>query len=220
MRQLLKRILYPFLNKWLHWYLSKPRFYHYQGLKLKIYPGVFHPGWLISTRILLEFILKQDIKGKSLLELGAGSGLISLVCARNGAFVTASDINPTAVAGLQENARGNGKIAVQVILSDLFDSIDEQTFDFMLINPPYYPKDPANDRERAFYCGAGFEYFKKLVVQLPAYLKKESFCWMILSEDCDIAQIKRIFENGGFTFTETYKVKKWGEWNYVYLITN
>lgn len=218
MRQFLKKILYPFLSKWLHWYLSKPRIYRCEGLKLTIYPSVFHPGWLISTRILLNFIKKYKLEGKSMLELGAGSGLISLFCARNKAIVTASDINPVAVNGLRENALTNGNIPLKVVLSDLFDNIDLQRFDYILINPPYYPKDPVNDKERAFYCGTGFEYFKKLSLQLPAYLDQDTHCRMILSEDCDIKQIQSIIEAEGMTFEEIYRIRKWGEWNYIFAL--
>ncbi len=218
MRQFLKKILYPFLSKWLHWYLSKPRYYRCEGLKLKIYPGVFHPGWLISTRILLNFIKKQVLEGKSVLELGAGSGLISLFCSRNKAIVTASDINPVAVNGIRENALKNGNISLKAVLSDLFDNIPLQHFDYILINPPYYPKDPVNDKERAFYCGVGFEYFKKLSLQLKAYLDQETLCRMILSEDCDIKQIQSIIEAEGMTFEEIYRIRKWGEWNYIFAL--
>ena len=213
-KKILDRIYKPLVK----WYTGRERPYTFRNIAITVLPGVFHPGWLISTRILLNFIKKYKLEGKSMLELGAGSGLISLFYARNKAIVTASDINPVAVNGLRENALTNGNIPLKVVLSDLFDNIDLQRFDYILINPPYYPKDPVNDKERAFYCGTGFEYFKKLSLQLPAYLDQDTHCRMILSEDCDIKQIQSIIEAEGMTFEEIYRIRKWGEWNYIFAL--
>lgn len=44
-----------------------------------MHPEVFPPHYTISTKILLDFIDGLDIDKKSLLELGCGSGIISLL---------------------------------------------------------------------------------------------------------------------------------------------
>src|SRR5205085_2367128 len=78
-------------------YLSRERVYRYEGISLQIHPEVFHPGFFFSTKLLLRYLLQLPLHQRSLLELGAGSGLISFAAARAGADVTASDINPVAV---------------------------------------------------------------------------------------------------------------------------
>lgn len=187
---LLKSILSPFLKLMANWYLSKERTYKYQGISLKIPPGVFHPGLFFSTKLLIKRIQKEKLKGKTILELGMGSGLISLLAAKNGAHVLATDINPKAIENLRKNAASN-KLKIEIMESDLFDAIPiERHFDFILINPPFYPKEPKSMAGRAWYCGENFEYFIKLFTQLPQ-IQAEAI-WIILSEDCDLKQISTL----------------------------
>src|SRR5439155_17358143 len=88
-------------------YLSKTRTYHYKDIYLQIPASVFHPGFFFSTHLLLKQIRKIPLKGKKFLEPGAGSGLLSIYAAKQGAEVTATDINPIAVKCLQENCSLN-----------------------------------------------------------------------------------------------------------------
>src|ERR1700751_5747181 len=93
----LKKFRKKFLeNTWrpfLLWYLSKERFYRYRSLSLIIFPGVFHPGFFFSTKIFLEYLERIPVAGKKVLELGTGSGLISLAIAKRGGMAYASDIS-------------------------------------------------------------------------------------------------------------------------------
>ena len=93
----------PFLEK----YLSKKRIYTYGSIKLQIPPEVFHPGFFTSTHFLLQYIKKLRLENKSFLEMGAGSGLISVYGAKQNANVTAIDINPVAIKFLRINSEEN-----------------------------------------------------------------------------------------------------------------
>lgn len=175
----------PLLSK----YLAVPRMYSYKGIRIKVPPEVFHPGFFFSTKILLRHIGEQPLEQKSLLELGAGSGLISLYSARRGAVVTASDINPVAVANLRENELRN-KVKITIIHSDLFADIPLQTFDIIAINPPYYKKNPQSPIDHAWYCGEHGEYFQYLFSTIRAYMHSQSQVLMILSDACDLEMIR------------------------------
>ena len=131
LRQLFRKAIQPFLWGAYRVYLSTPRWYTYDGLKVRILPSVFHPGLLISTKVLLGFALQQDLKNKRVLELGAGSGLIALALARVGAVVTATDINPKAIASMKESSQKNN-LPLTLIESDLFQNIPPQYFDLFL----------------------------------------------------------------------------------------
>src|SRR6476620_8158278 len=120
-------------------YLSKTRIYRYKDIRLSVAPEVFHPGFFSSTQLLLQYISKLPLQGKRFLEPGCGSGLISILAAKNGAMVTATDINPVAVEYLKKNSSQN-KVDLEIIRSDLFNNIPEQQFDIIAINPPYYKK--------------------------------------------------------------------------------
>src|SRR5690242_8574732 len=78
-------------------YLSKTRIHRHGDIGLEVPPTVFHPGFFFSTRLLLQRIKKLALKDQRFLELGAGSGLISIYAAKNKAIATATDINPDAV---------------------------------------------------------------------------------------------------------------------------
>lgn len=88
--------------------------YKWKDIKLFLPPGVFHPGYFHSTHYLLQHALRQELLNTKVLELGAGNGLISIALAKRGALVTASDINKTALAALNDNARANG-VSVETI---------------------------------------------------------------------------------------------------------
>lgn len=218
MKSFLKKLLFPVLKSVYNIYSSKERSYSYKGINVRVMPGVFHPGLFFSTKLLIEYLLKIDLNDKNALELGAGSGLISVYCAKLKANVTASDINPTAVENIIKNAKLNS-VNIKVVESDLFDRIETKEFDYIIINPPYYPKNPNNDEEFAWFCGNDFQYFKKLFNQMGNYVNNDSKIIMVLSEDCDIEMIKKIGKQSTFIFTKCYEQKIWGEMNYIFEIS-
>lgn len=186
-------VLKGFYNR----YKLKPRTYTFRDLKVRVLPEVFHPGFFFSTKYLLEYVLEhKSIQKKQILELGAGSGLISTYLAKEGAQVYASDINPKAVENVKLNAELN-ELHITVFHSDLFDEFPSMTFDYILINPPYYPKKPSNNEEKAWFCGEDFEYFQKLFRQLSQFVNKDSEVLMVLSESCDLERITEIANESG-----------------------
>ncbi|MEO1517015.1 MAG: methyltransferase [Bacteroidota bacterium] len=214
-RSLIRRALKPVLWLGYKWYLSKKRWHRHDGLDICVHPSVFHPGFLYSTKILLSFLSRQSVSGRRLLELGAGSGLIALWASRAGAQVSASDINPAALASIEESCRKNN-LAIQLHLSDLFDEIPPQQFDFILINPPFYPGQPTNDREHAFFCGPEFEYFQKLFAQLPTYCQPSTKVYMILTDDCDVERILELAAQAALSVQLLQEQKQGGETHLIF----
>lgn len=211
------KFISPAIIFFLSRYLRKERHYSYRGIKLLIPPGIFHPGLFFSTKLLLNHISNYNLTGKKVLELGAGSGLISIYCKKNGAIVTASDISENAVRNLEINSAGNSS-PITIIRSDLFDNIPVNDFDMIIINPPYFAKDPVNESGYAWYCGKDFQYYKKLFSQLGLFSNEKSVILMILSEYCSIAEIIKIAETNNFIFRLDAEIKNWFEINYIYSI--
>lgn len=201
------------------WYLRKDRYYTYKGIKILVRNGVFHPAFFFSSKLLLHEVLKQNIANKKVLELGAGSGLISFHLASKKAIVTATDISQMAIDGLKEN-KDNLSLEMTIIKSNLFDDIPLQSFDYIIINPPYYPKKPTNDAEKAWYCGENFEYFEKLFYQLEPYTHPQSVVLMSLSEDCDFQKIASIATKYNLLFKEYINKMTLWERNYIYKIVS
>ena len=120
---------------------------------------------------------------------------------------------------LKKNASKNN-LKLKIIHSDLFDNLKNQAFDYIIINPPYYPKTPNNIKEQAWFCGENFEYFKKLFGQLPNYLTSETSCYLILSQDCEIEKIKAIALKNAIAFELILEKRELVETNYIFRIAS
>jgi predicted RNA methylase len=131
-----------------------------------------------SLRLLLR---KTDaVKGKRVMEIGTGTGLLSLCSLQAGATgAVATDINPNAVATARYNADLLGftpKMEVrQVSLSrpGAYEVIraDEQ-FDVIISNPPWVNRVPKTIDEFALY-DASFNLLKTLLDGLPKHLRPD-----------------------------------------------
>jgi len=214
MRQFIKKITHPFLKLGLQLYYFKPKKYCYEGICVKVHPDVFPPHLTLSTKILLDFIKPLQLTNKSFLELGCGSGIISILAAKKQANVISTDINTTALSFLKEAAQKN-QVALSIIESDLFENLNGYTFDYIIINPPYYPKKPKNTKEKAWFCGENFEYFEQLFKQINTKVTYQN-AYMILSEDCEIDKIKDIALKNKITLETVLEKKVLSEKNYIF----
>lgn len=206
MRKYFKQGVSFFLVPLTKWYLRKERNYRYKGIKIKVFTGVFHPGLFYSTKFLLQFLEGQSLQGKSLLELGCGSGLISIATAKKGAEVIACDLSKKAIDNCKANAATN-QVNINIIHSDLFDSIPKQTLDWIIINPPYYARPVKKEEEMAWHCGEQFEYFEKLFSTINEYISNQSQIIMVLTLGCDLDQIFKIANHHHFHFQLIQKNK-------------
>jgi release factor glutamine methyltransferase len=205
----------PIYRWWALRYVQRSRVWTYKSLRLNIPPGVFHPGIYFSTPIFLDFLSRQSLAQQRVLDVGTGSGAIALWAARLGAEVTALDLNPLAVETARQNARDN-QLSVSVLQSDLFGELSPpQKFDYILVNPPYYPKQPSNTAELAFFAGANLEYFDRFFKEVVPFCHEKTLIWMILSEDCDWTTITATAQRFGFQSNKIWKKRHWGEWLFV-----
>lgn len=217
MKAALKHIVAHTYKPLLVRYLSKIRIYNYENIRLEISPGVFHPGFFFSTKMLLNYIKQLPLPGKRFLEPGCGSGLISIYAARKGAMVTATDINPVAIEFLKKNSRMN-EADLSIIHSDLFRDIPAQQFDIIAINPPYYKKEPKTPKDYAWHCGENGEYFENLFSGLSDYVHPRSEVYMVLFDGCDIDMITSIAIRSGFNLNCVLTRENLLEKNFIYKI--
>ncbi|MGB5896108.1 MAG: methyltransferase [Ignavibacteriaceae bacterium] len=211
------RPIAPILKKLANVYTRKEREFSYNNIIVKVLPGVFHPGLFFSSKMLLNFVDTLKLESKTFLELGAGTGIISILAAKKGAAVYASDISGKAVENVKLNAVKNN-VQINIFTSDLFKNIPDIQFDYIIINPPYYSREPREDEEYAWFCGSNFEYFKSLFNSLSDYIGNDSKVFMILSEVCDIQKIKSIGMENEFAWELKMKKQFWGEKNYIFEI--
>ena len=67
-------------------------------------PGMaFGTGTHPTTVMCLEFLQELDLVGKTVWDVGTGSGILAIACAKLGAKVAAADVDVTAVQAAAEN---------------------------------------------------------------------------------------------------------------------
>jgi release factor glutamine methyltransferase len=189
------------------------------GFQITVYKGVFHPSLFFSSRIFGKRLLSYDLRGKNVLDMGTGTGLLALCAARAGADVTAVDIHPDAVRCALENAGKNGlQSHVTVIQSDLFSALHpSRRFDMILWNPPFYDRLAGDISERAWNAGPGFEEIGRFASELAGRLTPAGELQMILSSDVDEERFFRAF--GDFIRTPVLSRRRFFERLTIYRLT-
>ncbi len=194
-----RRALQPLvLRYWLNQRSQMPVKTRVEGFELEIFPTVFHPRYFGSSSILAGFVASLPLAGKSLLDMGCGSGLIGMCAARAGALVTAVDINPQAVRCTVTNAERNG-LRINARISDLFSALAGYQFDIVACNPPFFPREPRSPTDAAFYGGPDFKVISMLAAGARTHLGPGGAIYVVLSGDIDIPRIEQIFRDRHFT---------------------
>lgn len=87
-----------------------------------------------TTSLIIEYILEEDFQGKSLLDMGAGTGILAILAHIRGAHpVTAIDNDPWAHENNIENNARNNISDITVKLGDAL-SIGDDHFDIIIAN--------------------------------------------------------------------------------------
>ena len=104
-------------------------------------------------------------KGKNGIDIGCGSGIISLImlCTNETLHMTGIDVNEDAAETASSNIQRNGLSArYKVICGDIREHrklFNTGSFDFAVCNPPYYPENSgklSSDTEKALARGETF----------------------------------------------------------------
>lgn len=156
-----------------------------------INPGLaFGTGLHETTSLCVEHLQQLDLEGKKVLDIGCGSGILSIISSKLGASgITASDIDPLAVEAGISNCEINEVDNVEVIESSLIDKIGGK-YDLVIAN-------------------ILLNVLKELIPQLDRVLFDESLfiCSGILSDQKD--EIEKCLSDNGF---EVVDVMEKGEW--------
>lgn len=188
------------------------------GFTFKVYPTVFNPNDFISSNLFAEYIKSLgSLTGKRVLDMGTGSGIVSVAAASLGADCTAADINPMSVRAAKENAAANGfGNKITVVESDLFEALNKnEKFDIIFFNPPYYKGKPKNNFERAFKGGENLEVISRFLSEAGSSLDPNGVIYFIVSTDMDVKSLERMFANAGFKHKIIKEIKKFFETFYI-----
>lgn len=150
------------------------------GTPLLVVPGVLNPRWM-RTGAFFASRLNSQLLGRDadVLDMGAGSGVCSIVAAKFARRVVAVDINPEAVRCTRINALLNRvEDKVEVLHGDLFAPLVGRLFDVVLFNPPFLRRAPRSDADRAW---ASTDVAERFAASLESHLKPGGAALMLLS---------------------------------------
>ena len=100
---------------------------------------------VVAARLLFHAYMKEDIEGRSVLDLGCGTGIIACGAALLGAEgVFGVDIDPHAVAAAYRNAKKAG-ITAEFVTDDI-SSFSCRHHDTAVMNPPFGAQKKYADR--------------------------------------------------------------------------
>ena len=136
-----------------------------------------------TSRFLSRFAIRRP--SRATLDLGTGSGILSLGVAEFSETVVATDLNARAAQCARFNALLNGIRNIEVLEGDCFAPVGERRFDLILSNPPFFIT-PQSD---FLFCDNSMELdglCRKLVKEAPAHLNENGYMEML----CEWAQIK------------------------------
>ena len=87
-----------------------------------------------TTKMMIQYLLEMTLSGKSLLDMGSGTGVLALLAAKKGASpVTAIDNDEWAYNNAFENVQSNNQEGIEVLLGDS-SLLDGRHFDIVLAN--------------------------------------------------------------------------------------
>jgi methylase of polypeptide subunit release factors len=171
------------------------------GFRLTVRPTVFHPRFFVSSERFADFIDHLDLRGKRVIDVGTGTGILALAAARAGAdSVVAADINPNAALNAAENARSNGLgNRVAGICSNLLGAFAPRPlFDVILSSPPKHAGEPRDLTDRGWHAGPAYRDVAPLFDQARACLKPDGRLYVMVSSDSDLDLFGKLIDKAGF----------------------
>jgi release factor glutamine methyltransferase len=171
------------------------------GFRLTVRPTVFHPRFFVSSQRFAEFIDGLDLRGKRVIDVVTGTGILALAAGRAGAEnVVAADINPNAALNADENARSNGMGGRVVgLCSNLLAALAPRPlFDVILSSPPKHAGEPRDLTDRGWHAGPAYRDVAALFDQARERLKPGGKLYVMVSSDSDLDLFGKLIDKAGF----------------------
>lgn len=152
------------------------------------------------------FLLAENLEikeGQSVLEIGTGSGLVSMYASLLTDDVTATDINYNALELAEKNFKLNNINTIKLEFGDLFEPVKDKKFDVILFNTPYLPTysdDIINDDLNYAFDGGldGRKVIDRFINEVSNHLNDKGIVQIIQSSLSDNNRTLDMFDRNGF----------------------
>ena len=168
-----------------------------------------------------SFLLAENVhlkKGEKVLEVGSGSGYVSLYLAAKYSQVEffCIDTNFAAAHITKKNAQKN-KLDIESICGNMFEPFhsfwnSRPFFDVVLFNSPYLPVNEEGKLAQAWSGGKdGLEVVERFLVALSKIMKNSGRAYLVVSSYTDIKQLEVIATRSKLMMKELDRIKVGGE---------
>jgi len=186
------------------------------GTLIDVHPYVFPPCSPFSESTHTVYDYFGNLKGKKVLDVGTGTGILAIQAAKAGAKrIDALDIEQSAVDCARHNvSMNNFEDKIKVFKSDLFAEVSEK-YDLIIANLPIIDY-PEKDRRFHSLSDPGFEYHRRLFKEAKKYLTENGkmvLCHANLQSKNDFNGLESLAKKYGFSSQIKKSVKSLGyEW--------
>ncbi|NHV99346.1 MAG: methyltransferase [Thaumarchaeota archaeon] len=146
----------------------------------------------------------ENVNAKRILEIGCGSGIVSLVLARRNVEVVAVDVAMEACKNTLDNFKRNRLQGVVHVVNGYLATAfrDNLVFDVVVSNPPYLPVDQSPVEDLSWAAGKDASFSKKLLKNVLPLLSDTGVLFLVQSSLSDVDGLKRTLEEKGFLVEE------------------
>ena len=180
----------------------------FMDLEFKVNSSVLIPR--PETEDLVRLMLKEDLDGKEILDIGTGSGCIAISLAKNlpNAKITALDISKNALEVAKENAKLNN-VNIDFINADIFEYHSDKKYDVIVSNPPYVTESEKTlmiknvldfEPELALFVEDEYplRYFEYIIEKSKNYIKKYGLIFFEINDIFEISLTQVISKKYNF----------------------
>ncbi len=202
-RELLKKYIVRRANhEPIQYILEETTFY---GYTIRVNSNVLIPR--PETEYLVELILVENEGKRKILEIGTGSGAISIALKNQHSDfdIVATDVSVAALRIAEQNAKEN-KANLMFVQSDLFESIAGK-FDIIVSNPPYISEEEYatlskevceyEPRSALVAPEEGFYYYRNILSEARSHLNENGLIYLEIGSQ-QAAKIKMLAEKYGY----------------------
>lgn len=176
------------LNEYLN--LKKKKIYKIGRYKVVVYPDVFPP--FDDSLFFYKFLKKLKNPGRAL-DMGTGSGILSLGIQKKAKSIVSADINKKVIKSLKETINLNKIKNIEPRCSNIFSNIKEK-FDTIVFNAPFMYFKPKNMLEKAI-CDENYKDLGKFLKQARKHLTKNGRIYLAFSNIGDMDYFGKLIRN-------------------------